>query len=76
MDMPLPTLATFAAYLAVMLVTVIVWKELSGGVFDVYELLPGFIFATVAIVVVSQLTGRPSAEVAEQFARSCRLTAE
>ncbi len=56
--------------------TVIVWKELSGGVFDVYELLPGFIFATVAIVIVSQLTGRPSVEVAEQFARSRRSTAE
>ncbi|MBS0002558.1 MAG: sodium/proline symporter PutP [Thioalkalivibrio sp.] len=56
--------------------TVIVWKELSGGVFDVYELLPGFIFATVAIVIVSQLTDRPSVEVAEQFAQSRRSTAE
>ncbi len=56
--------------------TVIVWKELSGGVFDVYELLPGFIFATVAIVVVSQLTGRPPVEVEQQFAQSRRLTAE
>ncbi len=56
--------------------TVIIWKELSGGVFDVYELLPGFIFATVAIVVVSQLTGRPSVEVEQQFAQSRRLTAE
>jgi sodium/proline symporter len=50
--------------------TVILWKELSGGVFDVYELLPGFLLATVAIVVVSQLTGRPSVEVEKQFAQS------
>ncbi|MFP3361542.1 sodium:proline symporter, partial [Planococcus sp. SIMBA_143] len=32
-------------------VTVIVWKQLSGGLFDVYELLPGFIFATIAIFI-------------------------
>ncbi|WP_035387377.1 sodium/proline symporter PutP [Ferrimonas senticii] len=36
-------------------ITVLVWKPLSGGVFDIYELLPGFVFATVAGVVVSKL---------------------
>ncbi|MCA1788904.1 MAG: sodium/solute symporter, partial [Thioalkalivibrio sp.] len=56
--------------------TVIVWKELSGGVFDVYELLPGFLLATVAIVVVSQLTGRPSVEVEKQFAQSRQVPVE
>nr|WP_296748546.1 sodium/proline symporter PutP [Thioalkalivibrio sp.] len=56
--------------------TVIVWKELSGGVFDVYELLPGFILATVAIVVVSRLTSRPSVEVERQFAQSRQVPAE
>ncbi|WP_018872258.1 sodium/proline symporter PutP [Thioalkalivibrio sp. ALJ16] len=51
-------------------VTVILWNQAEGGLFDVYELLPGFIFATVAIVVVSLLTGKPSASVQEQFRHS------
>jgi sodium/proline symporter len=33
--------------------TVIIWKQLSGGLFDVYEILPGFLFASAAIVGVS-----------------------
>lgn len=42
-------------------VTVIVWKQLSStehglAIFDLYEMLPGFIFATLAIVLVSKLT--------------------
>lgn len=48
----------------------ILWNQAEGGLFDVYELLPGFIFATAAIVVVSLLTGKPSVLVQEQFRRS------
>jgi len=33
--------------------SVIIWKQLEGGIFDVYELLPGFILAWIAIVLVS-----------------------
>ena len=36
--------------------TVIVYKQLEGGIFDLYELLPGFVVAWVAIVVVSRYT--------------------
>jgi len=36
--------------------TVIVWKQLEGGVFDLYELLPGFIAGWVAIRLVSPMT--------------------
>jgi len=50
--------------------TVIVWKQLSGGLFDVYELLPGFILAAVAIVVGSLASAEPSAEVSEKFAET------
>ncbi len=35
-------------------VSVIVWKNLSGGLFELYELLPSFIFAWLAIVLVSK----------------------
>lgn len=35
-------------------VTVLVWKPLSGGLFDLYELLPGFVFAFITILLVSR----------------------
>jgi sodium/proline symporter len=38
-------------------VTVIVWKQLSGGIFDIYEILPGFILASASILGVS-LSGK------------------
>lgn len=41
--------------------TVLVWKQLAGGIFEVYEILPGFIFASVAIAGVS-LAGRAPGE--------------
>ncbi|AOS97400.1 Sodium/proline symporter [Microbulbifer aggregans] len=45
--------------------TVLVWKQLSGGIFDIYELLPGFVFSAAAIVIVSAVTKCP-AEVAQR----------
>lgn len=38
-------------------VTVVMWKQLHGGVFDLYELLPAFVFSSPAVFVVSKLTG-------------------
>jgi sodium/proline symporter len=38
--------------------TVIAWKNLSGGVFSLYELVPGFVLSAVAIVLVSALSRR------------------
>ncbi|MBV1787416.1 sodium/proline symporter PutP [Marinobacterium sp. D7] len=46
--------------------TVVVWKQLSGGLFEVYEIVPGIIFATVAIILVSLVTDEPEAAVIEQ----------
>ncbi|SHI09004.1 sodium/proline symporter PutP [Ferrimonas marina] len=43
-------------------ITVVVWKPLEGGLFDLYEILPGFVFATLAGVVISKLLP-PSSEV-------------
>ncbi len=37
--------------------TVIVWKELAGGIFDLYELVPGFLVSTLAIAAVSRQGG-------------------
>lgn len=47
--------------------TVVIWKPLSGGWFDVYELVPGICFATVAIVAFSLLTKPPEKSTAERF---------
>jgi sodium/proline symporter len=40
--------------------TVIIWKHLSGGVFDLYEIVPGFAFSLAAIVTASLLDRAPS----------------
>lgn len=50
--------------------TVLIWHELIkpfGGVWGVYELLPAFILATIAIVVVSLRTKEPSPEIIDEF---------
>ncbi|WP_299574296.1 sodium/proline symporter PutP [uncultured Shewanella sp.] len=48
-------------------VTVVIWKQLSGGLFDLYEILPGFLFATIVGVVVSKLSP-PAEAIKTQFA--------
>lgn len=47
-------------------VTIVIWKQLSGGWFDVYEIVPGIIFSTLAIVGVSLTTGEPEEAVKAQ----------
>ncbi|MBM7604808.1 sodium/proline symporter [Metabacillus crassostreae] len=51
-------------------VTVVVWKQLTtSGVieFSLYEIVPGFIFAWIAVMVVSLVTEAPSKEMEEEF---------
>lgn len=50
--------------------TVLVWNAFIkplGGIFAIYELLPAFVLALAAIVVVSLLTKEPPKEVTEEF---------
>ncbi len=49
-------------------VTIVIWKQLSGGWYDIYEIVPGIIFSTVAIIIVSLVTARPDASVRQQYA--------
>ena len=49
--------------------TVIVWDRLEGGIFDVYEILPGFLAGGFAVVTVSLLDKEPSAAIRDEFAR-------
>ena len=46
--------------------TVIVWKQF--GWLGLYEIIPGFVFATLAIVVFSLLDKAPSQAMLERFA--------
>lgn len=51
-------------------VMIFVWKFLVrplGGAWDIYELLPAFILALIAIVVVSLATGEPDKKVYDEF---------
>ena len=51
-------------------VMVFVWKYLiapMGGILAIYELLPAFIIACIAIVVVSLLTPAPEKEIQDEF---------
>ncbi len=54
--------------------TVVVWKQLSGGWFDLYELVPGFVVSFLAIVLVSRLTPHPGEEIRSEFDAMRRAT--
>ena len=45
--------------------TVLVWNHFAW--FDLYEMVPGFLFATIAIVVVSLLGKKPSDSICATF---------
>ncbi len=47
--------------------TVVIWKQLSGGIFDVYELLPGFIVGALCMVIFSLLEKHPDQKVFDEF---------
>lgn len=48
-------------------ITIVVWKQLTGGIYDLYEIVPGIILATIAIVVASLATAAPEKAIADQF---------
>lgn len=64
-----------AAGLIVGAVTVVVWKQLEGGIFDIYEIIPGFIFCALAVVGVSLATAEPNADIVADFDRSVEAKA-
>jgi sodium/proline symporter len=49
-------------------VTVLVWKQF--GWLGLYEIVPGFVLASLAIVVVSLLDTAPSGKIKQEFQRS------
>ncbi len=47
--------------------TVLIWKQYEW--FDLYEIVPGFIFSTLAIIIVSIIDAKPSASILKTFAQ-------
>jgi sodium/proline symporter len=48
---------------------VVIWKQLDGGLFELYEIVPGVVLASLAIVIVSLLTAPPPASIQAGFER-------
>lgn len=48
-------------------ITVVVWKQLQGGWFDVYEIVPGIAFSALAIIVVSLIDFAPAEDIQAEF---------
>ena len=48
-------------------VTVVVWLNLNGRIFDLYEILPGFAFASVAIITISLLKPEENDATLKQY---------
>ena len=48
---------------------VVIWKQLGGGLFELYEIVPGVLLASIAIVVASLITPPPAASIQECFER-------
>lgn len=50
--------------------TTIIWRYLGssvGGIFTLYEIVPGFIFSLIAIFIFSNIGNKPTAEMIEEF---------
>jgi sodium/proline symporter len=48
-------------------VTVVVWKQLSGGIFDLYEIVPGFVLSLLAVWIASVTDPAPQADRERRF---------
>jgi sodium/proline symporter len=56
---------------------IFVWKFLikpMGGVWGIYELLPGFLVGLILCVVVSLLTPAPEKEITDEFDKVLELS--
>ncbi len=54
-------------------ITVVVWSNLSGGLFDLYEIVPGFLFASIGVVLGSKLHPMNNEETLQQFDSAQKL---
>ncbi|MGM0677763.1 MULTISPECIES: sodium/proline symporter PutP [Ectothiorhodospira] len=47
--------------------TVLIWDRFEGGLFDMYEILPGFILASLAIILFSRVGKGPTEDMLREF---------
>ena len=47
--------------------TVLLWKQMHDGIFELYEIVPGFLVSMVAIGITSLLDKRPSQQIIQDF---------
>jgi len=50
-------------------ITVLLWKHFSGGIFNLYEIVPGFLVSSLMIIFCSLIDNPPPAAVYRQFAK-------
>jgi len=48
-------------------ITVVLWKQLQGGMFDLYEIVPGCVASLIAVLLVSLLDQEPEHEIGIEF---------
>jgi sodium/proline symporter len=48
---------------------VVVWKQLTGGIFELYELVPAFIISFIAIIVFTLISSAPHQAVIDRHHR-------
>jgi len=53
--------------------TIIIWKNLTGGIFDLYEIIPGFLFSLISIILVSWGTNNIHPKVSGEFDKISKL---
>ena len=61
------TAASAIAGMIVGAVTVVVWSNMSGGLFNLYEIVPGFALASVVIVIITMLKPATDAQALNTF---------
>ena len=47
--------------------TVVLWSNISGGIFDLYEIVPGFVLASIVIVIISLLKPATNNQALQRF---------
>ncbi len=48
-------------------IVVVVWKNIDGGIFELYEMFPAFIASAIAIVLVTRATSVPEKKLKDKF---------
>ncbi|QOR47336.1 sodium/proline symporter PutP [Trueperella pecoris] len=55
-------------------ITVAVWGNVDGGMFDLYEIVPGFVINLIVTIIVSLLTYEPNPIIEKEFETAVELT--